>query len=214
MPIHFGRRQQQQLAGWLPGWMAGWMAGWLTGWLTGWLAGQQQRSNTFEMPCKRRATKCTLKFYGRVAANGALCRMPEAVTQIGWMSECSAQDTRMRGWAHPGCQTMMMMTRHIRDDYDDASEDGRCCGSRRRPVVLPTWCSLQSIEVNAATSCSVSRSFLSLALTVSFFLPLTRCSFTHSLLLPLGPFLCAFARLLFLEKVKNNENSQAAIMAI
>lgn len=134
------------------------------------------------MPCKRRATKCTLKFYGRVAANGALCRMPEAVTQIGWMSECPAQDNRMRGWAHPGCQTMMM-TRHIRDDYDDASRTGGAVGRvddpsscpldahysqlklMQRPAVLSPVRSSRSLSLSLSFSLSLSLSLVSLSLS-------------------------------------------------
>lgn len=67
----------------------------------------------------------------------------------------------------------------------------------QRPAVLSPVRSSRSLSLSLSSSLSLLLSLVSL-----------------SLLLPLGPFLCAFARLLFLEKVKNNENSQAAIMAI
>lgn len=193
MPIHFGRRQQQQLAGWLDGWMAGrltgWLAGWLAGWLTGWLVDWQDNNrDQTHLKCRAKGERqnAHLNFMDELQQmeHCAACQklLPKSV---------GCQDVRMRGWAAARLGPSRMPDDDDEDD-DDApytrwlwrrESDGWCHGSRGRPAVLPTWCSLQSIEVNAATSCFLPF-FLSLALTLSLSLPLSlsRSSFTLSLL--------------------------------
>lgn len=160
---------------WQAGWQAGWMAGWLDGWLVDWQANNRDQTH---LKCRAKGERqnAHLNFMDELQQmeHCAACQklLPKSVGCLNALPRipgCEAEPIPdARRWWWRAIYAMIM-----------TSEDGRCRGSRRRPVVLPTWCSLQSIEVNAATSCSVSRSFLLLALTVSFFLPLT---LSHSFL--------------------------------
>lgn len=175
MPIHFGRRQQQQLAGW----MAGWLAGWLDGWLVDWQANNRDQTH---LKCRAKGERqnAHLNFMDELQQmeHCAACQklLPKSVgcqNALPKIPGCEAEPIPdARRWWWRAIYAMIMTTRARTGGAVGRVDDPSSCPLdahysqlklMQRPAVLSPVRSSRSLSLSLSSSLSLSLISLSLS---------------------------------------------------